>query len=168
MGSLAFRLYFWCLLPFLLCLGFTLCSCIPFHFFTNYAYRFNWSLVPIFYFAIYNPKCLSSWAVFLLGVFAELLTASPFGVITFCYVLLFFGANFFRKYLLELTFWPLWGVFCLFLICLEGVAYLFVNLLTSQAISFSPIFMSFVVISFSYPFLMRLCAYVDEKIGESV
>ena len=159
--------YFWRLMPFMLGVLLILLSSIPLHFFPYYPYRVNWCLVPIFYFAIYNPKCLSSWAVFLVGVLAEMLVQSPFGVTTFCFVFMFFCANFFRKYLLELTFWPLWGIFILLLLIVELLAYGLVVLITPYPISSQPVWASLIVLVLVYPFLMRFSAWLDKRAREA-
>ena len=119
MRRINIRFWLWRLMPFILCLSLILCHLIPFHFLPQYPYPVQWVFVPIFYFAIYRPKCLSAWAVFILGLVDELLIQSPLGVTTFCFVFLFFVANFLRKYLLEMTFIPLWIIFAAFLLVVE-------------------------------------------------
>ncbi len=153
--------------PFLLCLALILSSLLPFHLLPYYPYRFEWALVPIFYFAIYNPKVLSSWAVFILGVIAELFVQSPFGVIPFCFVLLYFIANFLRKYLIEMTFFLLWVVFAGVLLGLQILEYLLCELLTENHLSFQPVLVHFWMITLTYPFFIRLCAWLDKKIREA-
>ena len=154
-------------IPFMLCCALILCHLIPTHFLPNYPYAIQWVFIPIFYFAIYNPKCLSSWAVFILGIISELLVQSPFGVTTFCYVLLFFVANFLRKYLIELTFVPLWVVFAAVLLGIELLDYLLVLLLSEYPVGFSPVLVEFWILTFIYPFLMRFCAHFDRKVREA-
>ena len=154
------------LTPFMLCLCLIIGSLIPFHFLPHYPYSIQWIFIPIFYFAIYNPKCLSSWAVFILGIISESFTQSPFGVATFCFVLLFFIGNFLRKYLLELTFFPLWIVFSAMLLCVELLQYFLVSMLSVYPIAFQPILTEFWILTLVYPFLMRFCAHLDKKIRE--
>ena len=166
MRPLNLRFYLWRLMPFFICIFLILLSSIPFHFFPYYPYRISWCFIPIFYFAIYNPKCLSSWTVFLLAIFSEFLTQSPLGVITFCFVLMFFIANFFRKYLLEFTFWPLWCIFASSVLMIEIIEYSLVSLLTHYAVSFQPVLVEFWILVLMYPFLIRFCAYLDRKARE--
>lgn len=151
---------------FVFAVGVILFSSIPFHFLPNYPYRFNWVFVPIFYFAIYDPKCLSVWAVFLLGLLMELLTQSPLGVTTFCYILIYFVANFFRKYLLEMTFWPLWSIFSGLLLGVLLLEYSIVFLFAAYPVSFQPVLVEFWMLVLVYPFFIRFCAYADKKMRE--
>ena len=167
MHELPLRLLFRRLLPFVFCLFLILGTRIPFHFLSNYPFPTEWVLIPIFYFSIYHPKCLSSWAVFLLGFFSDLMTQSPFGLMTFSYVLMFFMANFLRKYLVEMNFWALWGIFSVFLLLVLSIEYLLVVLQGSAFIVVYPIFVEFWILVLSYPFLMRFCAYLDQKVRET-
>lgn len=155
------------LIPFFFCLVLIFCHLVPFHVLPHYPYSIQWVLIPIFYFAIYNPKCLSVWSVFLLGIISELLIQSPMGVTMFCYVLLFFVANFLRKYLLELTFLPLWVVFSSLLLGIDLCAYFLTSLMAEYEISFTPIFVEFWILTLVYPFLMRFCAHLDRKAREA-
>lgn len=166
---LQFGMHFWIrqMTPFLLCLAMIFGHLLPYHFLPYYSYSIQWIFIPIFYFAIYNPKCLSSWAVFLLGIISELLIQSPMGVTTFCFVLLFFMANFLRRYLLELSFGSLWIVFATMLLSVEIVNYLFVVLLAKNSVTFMPIMVEFWVLILIYPFVMRFCAHLDKKIREA-
>ncbi len=155
------------LTPFVLCLLIILGHLFPYHFLPYYAYSIQWIFIPIFYFAVYNPKCLSAWAVFLLGIISEIFVQSPLGVTTFCFVLLFFMANFLRRYLLELVFWQLWVVFAAMLLGVEIVNYLLVRMLALNFVVFLPVLVEFWILILLYPFIMRLCAHFDKKVRES-
>ena len=167
MRPLNFRFFMKRLCPFLFCVFLILCSLIPFHLLPYYPYAVSWIFIPIFYFAIYNPKYLNAWSVFILGLILESLIQSPAGVISFCCVLMFFLANLLRKYLLELTFWPLWGVFAAVLGTILLVECILVSLLVRYSISFKPAFVEFLILVLMYPLLMRFCAHLDRKIRES-
>ncbi|MBQ4472243.1 MAG: rod shape-determining protein MreD [Alphaproteobacteria bacterium] len=152
--------------PFLLCIVLILLNQIPYHFLPYYPYAIQWVLIPVFYFSIYNPKVLSVWAVFLLGLFTELFVQSPCGVITFSYVLMYFVGNFFRKYLIELTFIPLWGIFSVGLILLELLTFALIYCLAIHPVSIYPIAVETVVLVLVYPFLMRFFGHLDRKARE--
>lgn len=166
MQPINFRLLFKRLCPFLLCVFLILCSLVPFHFLPRYPYAVSWILIPIFYFAVYNPKCLSAWAVFVLGLISECFIQSPLGVTTFVFVLLFFMANVVRKYLLEMTFWPLWSIFTTYLLIVLLVQYAFVSMLSPYHVSFMPVLVEFWILALVYPYGMRFCARLDRKIRE--
>ncbi len=167
MYTLSFRFLMKRLCPFFLCLFLILCSSVPFHFLPYYSYSISWSFIPIFYFAVYNPKYLSAWAVFLLGLGSELLTQSPMGMSVFCYVLMYFMANFFRKYLRDMTFGILWLVFASFVLIVLLVECLLITLLVPSDVSLSPVLVEFWILTLIYPFLMHFCAFLDKKIRES-
>ena len=163
------NMHFWWrqLTPFLLCLIIILGHLVPYHFLPYYAYSIQWIFIPIFYFAIYNPKSLTVWSVFILGVISELLVQSPLGVTIFCFMLMFFMANFLRRYLLELTFLRLWIVFVVMLLIVEVVNYLLVMMSAINSVAFMPVLVEFWILILFYPFIVRLCAHIDRKIREA-
>ena len=162
-----FQLFFKRLCPFLLCVFLIVLSLSPLHFLPYCPYAVSWIMIPIFYFAIYNPKFLSAWAVLILGIFSEFFIQSPLGVITFCVVLLFFMTNILRKYFLERTFWPLWGIFAAYLLFILLIEYILVVLLAKYPVTFMPVMIEFWILVLMYPFGMRFCAYIDRKIREA-
>ena len=164
---LSYKFLWYRVAPFLMCFALILLNAVPFHWLPNYPYSFQWILVPIFYYAVYYPQLLSSWAVFILAVIADLLVARPFGVLPFSYILMFFIPNLLRKYLIELTFWQLWGVFAGFLLVIELLSFGIVYILATHPVAFYPIVIEFWGICLSYPFFIRFCAHLDRKVRET-
>ena len=152
-------------MPFFMCLVLILCNMVPYSLLPRYPHAFQWVLIPIFYFAIYNPKLLSAWAVFILTLFAELFVQSPWGILTFTYM--YFIANFLRKYLVELVFWSLWGVFCAVLLSVELISAGLMEMLARYPLSIQPALIEFLGLVLVYPFMMRFCAHLDRKARES-
>ena len=167
MRPVNFRLLLKRFCPFLFCLFLILCSLLPFHFLPYYSYSVLWVFVPIFYFAIYGPKYLGVGSVFLVGLIWESLVQSPLGVSCFCCVLLFFLANIFRKYFIEMTFWPLWAIFAAEVLIVLMVQFGLADMLSQVPISFYPVIIEFWILVLSYPFLMRFCAFLNKRIRES-
>jgi len=152
------------LLPFLLCLCLILFSTIPLFTLPGYLYSFQFVYIPIFYYAIYHPKVLSSWVVFILSLLADLLTTQIFGVYTFSYMVIFFVANFWRKYFINMTFKVLWGIFGLVILGVELFTYFLIWLFSDAGMTMYPIFVEIIVLMLAYPLFISLCAFLDEKV----
>lgn len=167
MQPVNFRFLLKRLCPFLFCSFLILCSLLPFHFLPGYPYPVLWILIPIFYFAIYNPKYLGVGSVFLLALIWESLVQSPFGVTCFACIFLFFVTNIFRKYFLEMTFWPLWAIFASIILFVLLIEFGFVKMLSGVPFSFYTFFMEFCLLVLAYPFLIRFCAFLNKNIRET-
>ena len=148
-------------LPFLLALGLVLFNAIPFYPVGGYFQSIPCVLIVIFYFAIFHPSTLNDFEVFLLSILADMLVQSPLGLIIISYVSMFFMAHFFRTYLVNLSFFKLWGVFSLFLFGIMSVQYLLFCLLVGQWMPFISNIIGMSILILLYPFVMRICAAVD-------
>ena len=149
------------LLPFLLALGLILFNAIPAYPVGSYLQSIPYVLTVIFYFSIFHPSVLNDCMVFVLSVLADMLVQGPFGLIIVTYVSMFFLAHFLRSYLFNLNFFQLWGVFGIFLSGILGIQYLLFCLTVGQWMPFTPHIIGGVVLILTYPFIMRICAFVD-------
>ena len=154
-------------LPFMVCLVLILLNAIPFHWLPNFPYSFQWVLLPIFYFAVYYPKLLSGWAVFILSLIADMINSGPLGIIPFTYMSVFFISNFLRKYLMEMTFGKLWITFVGIASFVELLSCFFVWLLAKHMVSYSPVAIELIGLILAYPFFIRFCAHLDRKAREN-
>ncbi len=153
--------------PFLFCLILILCSTVPLFTLPDYLYSFQFVYIPIFYYAIYHPKILSSWAVFILSLLADLLTTQIFGVYTFSYMAIFFAANFWRKYFINMTFKVLWGIFGLLALGVELFTYFLIWLFSDTSMTMYPIFVELIVLMLVYPLFISVCAFLDQKVRDN-
>ena len=144
-------------LPTLLCTTLILLNSITFSFVPFYRTPILFVLSIIFYFAVFRPIVLNVVLVFLLGIFADLLSGSLFGLQAFFFVLMFFVAN--------LNFFDSWLIFSLILGVLQLLWWLSFSLLNLMTPPFMPILFQYVVLVLTYPFFIRLCGWIDMKIG---
>ena len=122
-------------------------------------------LIVIFCFAVFNPTLLNGICVFLIGLFADLLMAGPFGLQAFIYVLLFFVANLNRRFLLTLTFKYLWLAFSLILAFIYLVWYLMFTLVTFTFLSPGVFILQYIVLVLIYPAVSWCCGWLNGKLG---
>lgn len=152
-------------LPTLMCftlIVFNAClySLIPF-----YRVPIPFVLSVIFYFGIFHPAVLNVVCVFCLGLLADLIGASPFGLNTFFYVLLFFVANLNRRFFLTLNFNDLWVSFCAVLASIFILWYLFFMLVGWTIVPFGPILFQYAFLVLTYPIMAWICGWINLKIG---
>lgn len=131
--------------------------------FINAPVLFVWSV--IFYFAVYHPLVLNVICVFFIGVFADLITAGPFGIHAFSFVLMFFVANLNRRFLLTLKFSDVWAVFGLILFAVQIIEYILSAALMMMWPPLLPMVFQYVVLMLTYPLISWGCGWLNLKIG---
>ena len=152
--------------PFLLGLFLILLSLVPVAFMPYYHQSFPFVLGIIFYFAVFNPKVLNVFLVFFLGLMMDTMTVLPLGFNAFGYVFIFFIANLFQSYLINMVFVQLWLVFCLLFFCTDVIwAFLFF-LISGIWVSTGFWFVQFLFVCLSYPLFCRLSGFLNRKILE--
>lgn len=153
-------------LPMLVCLALVLFNMMPFSLTVIYQIPIPFVLIVIFYFGVFHPAVLNGICVFIIGLFADLLMDSPFGLQAFIYVLLFFTANLNRRYLLSLSFEGLWMSFSLILAFVYLVWYLIFSFISFQLLTVSGFVFQYVVLVLCYPPVSWACGWLNLKIGD--
>lgn len=156
------------LMPTLLCLVLVLMTLMPFSIIPFYAVPLPLVLVVIFYFAVFHPSVLNCICVFLIGVFADMLTDGPFGLQAFSYVLLFFLANVNRRLLLSLTFGGVWAAFGAILFVVYFTWYLLFCLATLSWLNADALVFQYMTLLICYPLASFACGWFNVKVfGET-
>lgn len=152
-------------LPTLLCVLFVIFNVMMFSLTPYYRIPIPFVLSIIFYYAVFHPAVLNVICVFLIGVFADILISSPFGLQTFFYVLIFFVANLNRRYFLTLNFADFWLAYALVLSGILLLTYLFFVIISLTIVPFLPILFQYGVLVLTYPVMAWLCGWLNLKIG---
>lgn len=149
-------------IPFFIGFLLILLSQIPYAFLFSVPFIF----ILIFYFAIFNASLLNGWNCFILGLFSDLISQTPFGLNSFLFVLFFFVANINRLFLSALPFDKLWQIFSISVIPLFLVRFFIFVLSTSTVVS--PIFLigQGIILILTYPLWVKLCGRLDNWIGD--
>ena len=165
--ALPVRKMFWSSAPFLLGLFLVLLSQAPLAFMPYYHQSFPFVTGVIFYFAVFNPKALNVYFVFLLGLLMDMLTTLPLGFYAFGYVFIFFMANLFRSYLINMIFVHLWFVFSVLFFCTDVIwAFLFF-VISKIWVSTSFWSVQYLFVCLFYPLLCALSGFLNRKILEA-
>lgn len=151
-------------LPTLLALFFVLISILPISFTPSDFIYVPWVMPVIYYFAIFRPSVLNVFSVFLLGIIADLLMQTPFGLNTFFFVLLFFIANLSRRFLMNVNFQGLWGIFALIMAGMYAAWYLATCLIQGRFV-FGTFFIEYILLVLFCPLIMALSAWLNAKMG---
>ncbi|MBQ7412694.1 MAG: hypothetical protein IJV07_00250 [Alphaproteobacteria bacterium] len=122
--------------------------------------------IPIFYFAVFRPRCLNAYAIFSLGVFADLINQTPFGLFSFVFVLLFFVTRLNHLFLKTLSFRGLWTLFSVFSGLLLLIQLFIFTLCEGAVVHTRFLFEQFSVLVLLYPLGMTVCNIVNNWIGE--
>lgn len=153
-------------LPFLMGLFLILIGQIPFSLFPYYHQAFPFVAGIIFYFAIFNPKVLNVFLIFLLGLLTDIVTSLPLGFYAFGYVFIFFMANLFQSYLINMVFLQLWFVFCILFFCTDVIWTFLFFLISGVWVSTGFWFVQFLFMCLFYPLICRLSGFLNRKILE--
>ena len=158
------RLLYWGrqTVPFFVCILIILLSQIP-----DARFIFNTLIfIPIFYFAIFRPSLLNVFAVFSLGLLADLISQTPLGVLPFIFVLLFFIARLNRLFLKDLSFKTLWLFFTFCSVLLLLIQLFLFTLCESSVVHTKFLFQQITVLVLLYPIGIRLLSHLNNWIGE--
>ncbi len=147
-------------IPFLICLFLILLAQTPSFFVTSVPFLF----IPIFYFAIFRPGLLNDYAVFALGLFADLIGRTPIGIWSFVFVLLFFVIRLNRLFFSGLTFDKLWLSFA-FISAIALMLRLFLFCIgTGTLVSGDFLVIQYIILNLLYPLGIFLCGRLDNWI----
>ncbi len=119
----------------------------------------------IFFYAVYRPMLLNVICVFLLGIYADLLTQAPFGFCSFFLVLFFFVANLKSRLLMTFSYQRLWLVFAGLTFALDVISAAVFSLLTQMPFLYDGFVMRYVLVLMAYPLLMKMASRLDESVG---
>lgn len=120
----------------------------------------------VFYFTVFNPKKMNVFFVFLLGFFADFFMMYPLGFHAICLTLTSFVAGFFRRTISHLSFNGQWSVFLALFLGVLILMALLSNLVLSRSLLFSDFLFNLIVMVLCYPFIARMAAFVNLKIGD--
>ena len=149
-----FKTFLYYVFPFLWAFLFVCGNFIPERLFQNFHQSLPLVLIVIFYFALFSPERLNVLLVFILGLFADLLSFSVLGLNTFIFVGMFFMANLLQSYIYGFSFKNLWIVFCSLMLITDVVWAWLARLSTGVWVSASFWLVQYVFMCLSYPIVI--------------
>ncbi len=119
------------------------------------------ALVAVYYWTVHRPDLMPVWAVFLIGLFQDLLTSGPVGVGLLTLLLVFGMVEGLRRYLVNATFTTIWVVFALVSAASFGASWIFTCLIEARLIDPDPVFFRYLTTLAAYPCLAWLFAQLQ-------
>ena len=152
--------------PFLWAFGFVCGSFIPERLFQNFHQVLPLVLIVIFYYAIFSPRRLNVFMVFILGLLADLLSSSVLGLNAFIYVAMFFMANLLQAYVCTFSFKQLWIVFCILMFICDVICAWLARLSTGVWVSASFWLVQYVFICLCYPVVLWITGKLNHYLKD--
>lgn len=108
-------------------------------------------LIAIFFWVIHRPDLMPAWAVFLIGVFQDLLSGGHLGVGALVLLLVWLAVVAQRRVYSTGTFMQLWALFVLVAAGAQGLTWLLNNLISGRVIDIQPSVFQYLTTVAIYP-----------------
>lgn len=123
-------------------------------------------IAAIFYFSVYK-KYISTWFVFLIGVWADSLSGTSLGVSSLCYISLISLFSFLdQKMYIRDNFKQIWQQFVVFCFLFLMLRYLISAMMDGVSYGVVDLFIRFVITSLLYVSLHKLFDYISQRLKE--
>ncbi len=143
--------------PFLLVLFLELLGALPLRipFFSIVAPPL--ALIPVYYWAVYNPWRFGMFAAFLCGLFLDILFMLPLGVNALIFTLLYYSVNRLRRFIAGKPFYVSWLGFAFFGTAALWLEWFLVSLFYRKFIDFTLVMVSDAFMIAFYPLVALFC-----------
>lgn len=135
-----------------------LCSIAPTYLPGYSSVRPYFTLIPVFYWAIYRPSDFSVLSAFFTGLFLDLMDGTPLGVNTLVFTLFYLLARTQSRYVVGRSYYFVWFGFALFSFGAYFLKWLVVSINYAVFTPVSTAFVSYVLLLLCYPFVAWFCA----------
>ncbi len=152
--------------PFLISVIALIVGILPFQWFPAAIFHIPIVFGIIYYFTIFKPAALNVLAVFILGLFADLIMHTPLGIQPLLFMSLLFATALNRRFLAAQQFDGQWVGFMMIFLLIMLLRYIVSGLLMAKVPDVSFFFWEYVFVALCYPPTALLCGYLSKKIGE--
>lgn len=111
------------------------------------------TLMSIYYWSIYRPELIPAWAVFLIGIFQDVLQDTPLGLTALVLLLVHGFVMTQRRVFLGKSFLVVWWGFALVAVGANLVNWLIASFWNSTFLDFAPVFVQLLLSMALYPCL---------------
>ena len=115
-----------------------------------------WALIAVYFWCIHQPNLMPLWAVFLIGLFQDLLSGGHPGISILAFILVHQVVENQRRFFATASFQMLWGVFALVAGVALYVMWLVNSVLNGRLIPVEPVIFQFLTTLAVYPCLAWL------------
>jgi len=121
-------------------------------------------LIAVYYWSVYKPNLMPVWAIFLIGLFHDLLAASPAGVGILSLLLVYGMVEGMRRLLVGAGFLAIWLVFVPVAAASSLVAWLLTCLIQTQLLDLEPTLFRFLATIAGYPCLAWILSQMQRTL----
>ena len=152
------------LAPTLVTLLMVMVAAVPFGVPSSLALQPVVVLLPVYYWSVYRPDLMPIGGVFFVGLFVDLLAASPFGLTAALLVLVQWVTASQHRVLVGKGFWVVWLGYGL--ISAGGILlyWLVFSIFAQQAVNPTPLLLGFVLGLVTYPALSHIFGQLHQKL----
>lgn len=122
------------------------------------AVRPCFTLVPVFYWAVYRPYNFSVISAFFMGLALDFLDGTPLGINTLVFTVFYIAVDGQRRFLLGRSFHFVWFGFAILALFAYFLKWLFISINYSTFTPFGIVFVSYLLLTISYPLTVWPCA----------
>lgn len=116
----------------------------------------------VFYWALFVPRLMPKWFVFVLGILQDAAYGAPLGISSLIYLLLWWLVVSQRRYFVKETFVVLWAVFSVFALFITLLSWGIHSLFFDMPLPLGNMGLQWIFSVLFYPFLHMLCNAVHE------
>ena len=149
------------MVPFLVSLGLVVLTVLPTRLPGFAQVAPSWPMMGIFYWSIYRPDLLPMWAVFVLGVLADIVLDMPLGVSSLLYLLIRGIVVGQRRFFLTNPFPMTWAAFAVIALGVMGLEWMLFILLHGEAVDPQILLWQYVILLGLFPLVTVFLAYTQ-------
>jgi len=150
--------------PSAIALGLVILGGLPLHLPGQEGATPQLALASVFFWALYRPEMLPPPAVFLVGLAADLLAATPLGITVVVMLLLYGTVGLHRRRLARQSFLVVWLACLVYLAGAQALAWLLNAVLTLRLLPAGPALYQFALTAALYPVLAYLLIRADRSL----
>lgn len=121
-------------------------------------------LISVFYWMVYRPDLLSLGTLFIFGIIEDLVSVTPVGINTLCYILLYIVVNSQQNFFIGKNFVETWWVFSMTSFGFIFLKWFFISISHSEFIPFYMTFFCYLMTVVFYPLIAQILSFIQNKL----
>lgn len=125
-------------------------------------------LITVFYWMVYRPDLLSLGTLFAFGIIEDLVSVTPVGINTLCYILLYIAVNGQQSFFIGKSFVETWWVFSITSFGFIFLKWFFISISQAAFIPFYTTFFCYLMTVMFYPLIAQILSFVQNKLLKEI
>ena len=128
--------------------------------FFDYRYSPSVSAICVFFWSFFNPRFIGSFAIFMIGLFSDIISLNPLGLESICLILAAYACSWQREDVIKFGFMVSWGFFAFFLLIFYSIKFLLMILYNYNFIFDGTYLLQFLFTFLLYPLIHKILSYI--------